>query len=170
MLTFRFDAVMSRHKQRESIMGCDIHLTLEKRVGEKWICIDTFASHHSAYAKPDAIMDGYSSPTTRDRNYRRFAALAGVRGDGPTPRGVPEDASETTRYLVDQWSGDGHSHSWEYLRDATRVFLDTQWGPEGREISESIVKYPESYFFNVDCSQGSGENADDYRVIFWFDN
>ena len=161
-------------------MGCDIHMTLEERVDGKWICIDTFASHHSRYAKPDSFMDGFSCSTARSRNYERFAALAGVRGEGPAPRGVPDDVSETTRHLIAKWSGDGHSHSWlpvaeaaslflktEWLpvAEAASLFLKTEWVPPGVELSDFVVKYPESYYFNVesDC-------LDNYRLVFWFDN
>jgi hypothetical protein len=61
-----------------------------------------------------------------DRNYDLFAILADVRngygfagvdtGDGfrpiAMPRGVPEDASQYYKNEVNQWDGDGHSHSY----------------------------------------------------------
>jgi hypothetical protein len=145
-------------------MGCDIHLTLEKRLGDKWICIDTFKSHQ------DSNGHGHSMPVAKDRNYKRFAALAGVRGAGPEPKGVPADVSDTTRYLINEWRGDGHSHSWLSLDEATRIFLDTQWAPPGHELPSFILEHPDSHFFNVDCSHGSGETVGDYRIVFWFDN
>jgi len=60
------------------------------------------------------------------RNYDVFAILADVRngrgfagsdtGDGfnpiAEPKGVPEDASEYYKKVVDEWNGDGHSHSY----------------------------------------------------------
>lgn len=60
------------------------------------------------------------------RNYDVFAILADVRngrgfagsdtGDGfnpiADPKGVPEDASDYYKKVVDEWAGDGHSHSY----------------------------------------------------------
>lgn len=146
-------------------MGCDIHMVLEKRFGEKWVGIDTFVTHHRApYTVEKGQMD-WSTPVARGRNYMRFARLAGVRGDGPEPRGLPADVSETSKALSDAWDGDGHSHSWLPLKDAARIWVETE-----REPSEYATKYPESYFFNADVSDGSSEAETDYRVVFWFDN
>lgn len=55
------------------------------------------------------------------RNYNLFAMLADVRNrfdiNGRAPRGVPTDA--TAEYLeeVEEWGGDGHSHSWLTLAE-----------------------------------------------------
>lgn len=60
------------------------------------------------------------------RNYDVFAMLADVRngrgfagcdtGDGfnpiADPKGVPEDASDYYKQVVEEWDGDGHSHSY----------------------------------------------------------
>lgn len=146
-------------------MGCDIHLVLEKRHGDKWIGIDTFTGHHRAkWTLKDDEYD-WSSPVARSRNYERFAALAGVRGDGPEPRGVPADASCTTAYLVEAYGSDGHSHSWLPMKEAAEVWKRTQ-----NNMDDHGAKYPESYFFGVDTSEGSSHKSDDYRVVFWFDN
>lgn len=110
-------------------------------------------------------MDGWHSPVARSRNYERFAQLAGVRGDGPAPRGLPDDMSETAALLVEDWAGDGHSHSWLPMKDAAAVFLATERNPP-----EMAKKYPDSHFFGVDTSGASGKSRDDYRLIFWFDN
>lgn len=147
-------------------MGCDIHLVLEKRHGDKWIAVDTFVPFHRQYVTKDDAMDGWSAPIARCRNYERFAALAGVRGDGPSPLGVPDDASETSLFFIEKWNCDGHSHSWIPLDQAARIWPAT----ERRELSDFAKKYPESHYFNVDCSEGSGDKIDDYRVVFWFDN
>lgn len=146
-------------------MGCDIHLVLEKRDGEKWVGIDTFNGHHRAkWELKDENEYDYSSPVTRTRNYHRFAKLAGVRGYGPNPRGVPDDASDTTRLMVKRWGSDGHSHSWLPMTEAAAIFAAT-----AGDMDEWAAKYPASYFFNVDTSD-ERTDADDYRIIFWFDN
>jgi hypothetical protein len=144
-------------------MGCDIHLVVERRHGDKWIAINTFASHYRAkWALTGKEISGYSSPVARDRNYQRFAKLAGVRGPGPEPRGLPADASDTSLLLSAE---DAHSHSWLPLAAAAEVWKQTETG-----LDEIDANWPESYFFGVDVSGGSGEKIDDYRLIFWFDN
>lgn len=140
-------------------MGCDINLVLEERDPDfGWVGINTFAGTNG---------NDYRSPIARERNYRLFAALAGVRGDGPEPRGIPDDASATTRLLVRQWGGDGHSHSWLPLAEATLEFNKRRYS-EG-EVSvdpESYRdKYPASYWFGVES-----DNVENYRLVFWFDN
>lgn len=147
-------------------MGCDIHLVLEKKHADKWVGIDTYNSHTQPKWLVAKGMSGYSSPVVRERNYERFAALANVRGDGPAPRGVPDDASDTSRLLIEQWGGDGHSHSWLPLAEASNIWMKTA-GPNDDEFA---TKYPTSHFFGVDVSEGSNEKISDYRVVFWFDN
>lgn len=136
-------------------MGCDIHLVLERKVDDRWIAVDTFKGHESALGR------GYQWPAATARNYGRFAKLANVRGDGPAPRGLPEQLSETAAFLVKKWGEDGHSHSWLPLKDAAAAFLETdRHDPDGfRE------KYPHSYYFGVDCDE-----VDQHRLVFWFDN
>lgn len=146
-------------------MGCDIHLVLEKRHGDKWVGVDTFTGHHRGKFYLKEGERDYSSPVTRQRNYERFALLAGVRGDGPPPRGVPSDASDTTGLLIQEWGTDGHSHSWLPLSEAVHVWSLTQSGMD--KFSED---YPAVYFFGVDTSDGSGDKNENYRVVFWFDN
>lgn len=146
-------------------MGCDIHLVLERRHNDKWVAVNTFKGHHvSAMHRKEGQFD-WSYPIATSRNYARFAALAGVRGDGPAPRGVPEDASETTKYLVDYWGSDGHSHSWMSLVDAMSVFVATEPWHDSEGDDYYGRKYPASFFFEVE-----DDKLDCYRIVFWFDN
>lgn len=138
-------------------MGADIHMVLEKRSAEgKWIATDTFRIHSSRDRN-------FAVPVAQDRNYKRFAALAGVRGPGPTPRGLPLDASETTNFLSDEYGEDGHSHSWLPLKEAVEVFVETEYWRETDDVYAK--KYPSSFFFGVE-----EETTDEYRLVFWFDN
>ena len=117
-------------------MGCDIHCYAEKR-GEdgKWHFIgDTQRDEPEDEDDTGHISGGlfYSG-----RNYHLFSILADVRngrgfagvktGEGyvpiAEPRGIPEDASETYREIVEQWDCDGHSHSHHTLRQ----LLDYDW-------------------------------------------
>lgn len=140
-------------------MGCDIHLVLEERDPDLgWVGVNTFAGTNG---------NDYHSPIARDRNYRLFAALAGVRGEGPEPRGIPDSASSTTRLLVKQWGGDGHSHSWLPLAEAVPLF-NKRWYEEGETAKDPKPYrdgYPSSYWFGVES-----DNIENYRLVFWFDN
>lgn len=132
-------------------MGCDIHLVLERRRRGVWIGLDTF---QRAWTSTDW------HGATRARNYRRFAALAGVRGDGPGPRGLPQDLSDLARMEIDDWAGEGHTHSWLPLREAAAVWLATEHLP-----SDYASNHPEWFFFRAES-----EDIEEYRVVFWFDN
>lgn len=135
-------------------MGCDIHLVLECKYENKWVGINTFQYHTDR--------DGKSSfPIIRERNYKRFAMLAGVRGDGPSPLGMPKDASELTKLMYNILDTDGHSHS--YM--ATDKFIEIAVETEYNNLNGFCKKYPLSAYLNL-------ENLTDldYRVVFWFDN
>jgi hypothetical protein len=157
-------------------MGCDIHLVLEEKdANGKWVGINTFMSHDRASwtvgnrkRKPD-IFDVWSSPVARDRNYARFSALADVRSYdrvGPKPRGVPDDASETTKHLINKWGVDGHSHSWLSLKEATKIWVET----ENDDMINHHQKYAEYHFFGVEALTEDPKEFDKYRIVFWFDN
>lgn len=125
-------------------MGCDIHGWVEVKVGDKYIAVKELKS--------------------RERNYERFAKLAGVRdyaetSDG-TPNGIPNDVSDTAGYDISEWGIDGHSHSYLPLEEAARIFLDTTDKPD-----EYITKYPAIAFFDYE-----DEDLSNARLVFWFDN
>jgi hypothetical protein len=128
-------------------MGCDIHAATEKRIDNKWVMVDRL--HWSCNAT--------------QRNYRRFAALAGVRGDGPDPNGFPDDASESTKLYHHEWRGDAHSDSWLPSREAAEIWLETDYE---EALADYIKDYPESHYFDLEMSARPGT----YRVVFWFDN
>lgn len=127
-------------------MGCDIHAATEQYVDDKWVMVDRL--HWSLRAT--------------ERNYKRFAALANVRGDGPLPLGLPNDISESTRLYRDEWGVDGHSDSWLPLPDASLVWLNTDY----KDTSDYVKEYPESHYFDIEIESYPGQ----YRVVFWFDN
>lgn len=82
-------------------------------------------------------------------------------GDGPEPRGLPDDASDTALTFADDWGSDGHSHSWLPLDEAAAIYLATEFNP-----SNFAQQYPASEFFGVDRP----DDEDEYRLVFWFDN
>lgn len=101
----------------------------------------------------------YPSCLYRGRNYSLFSRLADVRsyGDGTAisePRGVPDDASDAYLYIVEQWKGDGHSHSYFTLTE----LLEHDWS-DFDEFRETLERMK-----NLD------ENTDNVRAVFFFDN
>ena len=135
-------------------MGCDIHGTIEKKVGNKWIMVDRLS---------------YGLPAL-NRNYERFGALAGVRATGgPKPRGIPADVSESTKLYINEWGCDGHSHSYLDLREAAVVFLKTDYSFDRHNINGHEQKYPISYYFGIEDEE-LDEELSEYRLVFWFDN
>jgi hypothetical protein len=134
------------------------------------------------------------------RNYHLFAALAGVRGDGPEPKGIPEDASETIkRALPYDDYGNYHSHSYysldefkqiliecEYdLNSDTRPIAFYEWGNysyDGRDEKPKtpadyvcLVHYCEQlknthYADNIILGEDDGREDIEIRLVFAFDN
>jgi len=134
-------------------MGCDIHGVIERKWKDKWVAVRTLDHWHDYKGK-------FVTPSAKERNYERFAALAGVRGDGPEARGLPDDASETALMRFET-EGD-HTPSWLPLKEAAEIFKATD-----RYLSEQPEEHwsPAYYFFGIEA-----ENLDDYRLVFWFDS
>ena len=129
-------------------MSTDIHGWVEAKIGDKWVAITELYS------------DG--------RNYERFAALAGVRGEGPEPKGIPNDISDTVKYCIDTWGCAGHSHTWFPIEEAAKIFLNTR-----ERSSDNDYENPIEALFNIDVDtlkQNFGVSLDDIRLVIWFDN
>lgn len=126
-------------------MGCDIHLFAEKKHNGKWVMVNEVRGKG------------------RQRNYRLFAAIAGVRGEGPAPKGLPIDVSESVNMHADLDGSDGHSHSWMTLREAVSAWNVKRYDDE-KDVPDSI---PSWGFFELEAEE---DEWDDYRVVFWFDN
>lgn len=99
-------------------MGCDIHMFAEKKKNGKW------KQMREEFRQDAWGGDGkyYSDHPYEGRNYELFALLADVRNrDGikpfSEPKGIPEDASDSYREIVEDWSCDGHSHSFFTLAE-----------------------------------------------------
>lgn len=130
-------------------MGCDIHGWVEEKVGDKWVS-------RSDFGKTDEA---------GNRNYTRFARLAGVRGNGPVPRGFPADAGERTKHEFTEWGQDAHSPSWMFLPRALAIFTDTMGNGYHRlPRTPWEEKFPGDYFFGVPYP------SNNFRIVFWFDN
>lgn len=152
-------------------MGCDIHWVLERKYHDKWIGV---ATEYAETAKRDSLQGIVTQPNwplVGNRNYEFFASLAGVRGEGPEPKGLPADVSDYAAALSADWDGDGHSHSWDTLEDfCTKRFLassdDAKAEAMRLKISEGTERIVDKYFDNL----AEPEAAAEYRVVYWFDN
>lgn len=140
-------------------MGCDIHGLVECKVNGKWICWSTIGVINVSHRKEGESR--YAFPTTLERNYRRFAALAGVRGDGPEAKGMPPDASDTALLLGTD--DDYHSHSWLSVDEAVKIFLATE-----HKADDFITEYTLQNYFQLEDYDLA--KASEWRFVFWFDN
>ena len=172
-------------------MGADIHFTIEHRdthddlgwVGVFW----SDASHSPRSYNAGYTYDQNANITPEEqrrrmdhgvhpfgrlgrRDYEFFARLAGVRGDGPAPNGVPPDVSALTQRCVSRWGGDGHSHVHMTLREFVKrkIITDVTIADAAKsklQGGDPIAEY-----------LGNGIDGDDItlddntRVIAWFDN
>ena len=171
-------------------MGADIHFTIEHRDphdGLGWVGVfwsdaphSPTSYNHSAYyntaiAPAEELrrrMDDGVHPFGRlgRRDYKFFAQLAGVRGDGPEPNGVPSDASALTRRCVRRWGGDGHSHVHMTLREFVKRKIITDVTIADAAKSKLQGGDPIAEYLG-DCVNDDDITLDDNtRVIAWFDN
>ena len=142
------------HKQKDTIMGCDIHTSVEKKLTingeEKWYNTDYFKLN--PYYGDGKYEDERRYQTIEvfgDRNYRAFSHLCGVRGNDHEPRisepkGVPDDCSPQTKEEIARWGCDGHSHSYVTLKEVMDfVEANTGVGYQGYispEAAEELSK------------------------------
>lgn len=135
-------------------MGCDIHIHAEIKVHGQW--------HH--YDQPDC-----------SRDYDLFEKMAGVRGEVENalaaPRGIPDNASFTTKFDAEHWDGDGHSHSWLSAHEIQQL---AQWDEErGRGIFKREWDkwlFGNNYSDFIKYPSGRVKGLEDVRFVFWFDN
>ena len=92
------------------------------------------------------------------RNYRLFEKLTGVRGYDEnamcSPRGFPIDASSGYTKMVDQWDGDGHSHSYFTLSEL---------------LKENFEDF-EEFQNTIESMKLIDPDPDKVRCVFFFDN
>jgi hypothetical protein len=131
-------------------MGCDIHLNVERKVGDRWIYVPQATLQEMGWPQPEGMDDWeYDSQDYlwfRDqhivlpdyRNYYTFGMLAGVRqkiGVVPIdqPRGLPDDCTWKSKENV----GD-HSFSWLMLEEVINHTEVHEWAQEFVDIAKQI--------------------------------
>jgi len=108
--------------KQEKKMGCDIHLHVEKKIGQEWVCIDTMS--FSPWANKPYTERELSS-VFDDRNYSLFRWLAQVRGTesaGFEAKGFPSNTSKEVSESFNKWSGDAHTPSYLTLEELNSKF------------------------------------------------
>ncbi len=134
-------------------MGCDIHMYAEVRKNGVWEKVgDVFENPYYDPERPTRTdSNGYTwnakyiDKPYDDRNYRLFAILANVRNDDDwqpisMPRGIPKDISQEIKTRVDDWNGDGHSHSFFTLKELLEFDWDKVVGKTTRMVHEDTYK------------------------------
>lgn len=129
-------------------MGCDIHISVEKKVKGIWTGVsDKFAPKNPYWtesAKPGSW--NYKKNYWRlGRNYDLFSILAGVRGEWEpmiSPRGLPEDCSKLTlkKYSLDKL--DAHTESFYTLKELLS-FQDHEFTYDAYLDVDGWIKYKE---------------------------
>lgn len=169
-------------------MGADIHMFVEKRMPSgNWACVrDLNESLHSealtVLCKASASKFEFTAYwDLRSRNYELFARLAGVRGEGPEPRDLPEDVSEYVANEYEGWGHDAHSASWYSADDFARIYTSTYDENEDGDIPlnpyvarriDTGAEMAVALFLRDKASVyvQDNESVNDYRFVFWFDN
>lgn len=169
-------------------MGADIHIYAERKLKTgPWAMAREFTGIdlRSFHVGPVKLTSNCLRPNVSGRNYNFFAALAGVRGVGPEPRGLPDDISPLVAEEADSWDGDGHSHSWMSARDFIPIFIAHKMSEENvlKIARDRIDGISSEKLLSEVCSDYIGVNIpskwtdkgeiiylDDIRFVFWFDN
>lgn len=144
-------------------MGCDIHILVEKKHPDGWALYKNLN---------DVVHDNDGSShwsLARQRNYHRFARIAGVRGDGPEALGLPSDISRSARLLYEQWESDAHTPSHMPLDIAADIFLETEYENVRDGWSEYMRDDPAETYFGI-YSDEADDLGETFRIVFWFDN
>jgi len=142
-------------------MGQDIHLVVERKTADGWVTIRIPGGVSVRRCKPDERSMAW--PVILERNRERFDALAGLGGDGPQPRGLPDDLSQSARFLVAKWEGDGFAHSWLPAAEFARICAETERDAK----RDGLATNPPEYVY---LGLTKTDDIAHCRVVFWFDS
>lgn len=144
-------------------MGTDIHVVEKKISSVGGETLEKPEWHMIYSASPIRNENGIQWSNIEERNYKRFAKLAGVRGEGPRPLGMPLNASIATRHLFEE-EGD-HSCSYMPLEQFLKIVYETEWVD-----LDDFYKYHLYAYYFPGLIYDSKSNREDFRVVFWFDS
>lgn len=140
-------------------MGCDIHAFIERRA----------VAARSTDHRWEFVMADRGDPRWGDRNYQLFAALAGVRGEGPDAKGLPTDISDLVQEERALIADDGHSDSWHEFWEALALWIE--FDDQNHTTNEQHRLH--NVTRDVQAWQMFGHvplEGYDYRIVYWFDN
>lgn len=149
-------------------MGCDIHLYAEYRKSKrsKWKSLDKWTLD-TDYEPPRKIVEYKDKFYTGGRNYNLFCALANARsfmfnGETPCvskPKGIPNDCSKEVKLEREYWGSDGHTHSWNTLKELKAFDWSTYGDTVTNFLNEVLPKL-----------EAVGVDEEDVRIVYFFDN
>jgi hypothetical protein len=155
-------------------MGCDIHIVVERKWEGRWVGVRTDQGFNCGGY--DGEVNTWATPKVGRRDYAFFERLAGVRGNGPDPLGIPGDASDLSLLRLSYWEGDGHSFSYLPLKEFAERWCAKDEAFIATRAAERLEGSDRAYARLLDrASMGAFDlyadmNIDDFRVVFWFDN
>jgi hypothetical protein len=140
-------------------------MVLERRFEDKWVGLHDYPylSKTTIESINEEVETRYFFWKATGRNYDLFAAIAGVRGGGPSPKGIPDDASDLAHLAIAAYGSDGHSHTWLSEEEAIHI-----WAPHILKDSDWVA--PERRQ-KVGDYLGMGDvGRNQYRLVIFFDN
>lgn len=188
----KFHQLTYKIQKKDIQVGTDIHIYAETKIKlsgqERWVFYRDYERISSKVFDGFRILDEKGHPLSAvvdpvhlwyrvdGRNYAFFSALAGVRGPGPEPRGLPSDVSDVVGQKASMWSSDGHSHSWYYAEDFAPIFVEHHITEDERKVhAKNILEYGSdgamravlADYLGIDTNR---ELDNKFRFVFWFDN
>jgi hypothetical protein len=161
-------------------MGCDIHLYVEKRLKNgDWAFVRNLNEGINGeglrpWGGQGRSVGGHWGLS--GRNYNLFSRLAGVRGPGPAPKGLPNNVSEFLYEEHMSYGGDAHSASWTLPLEFMEEYIASlQAYDEGAPLDKYVqLRLAEGaeraleIFMRDMCSLDM--DGHEYRFVYWFDN
>lgn len=159
-----FDGPRRLSEERNSKL--DRILELNEKVEPRWVSADKWSLDNGFDDEKPWWYIIRGTEYYRGRNYYLFSVLAGVRDYGDTPRrlsdprGVPDDASDGYKTIVEQMGSDGHSHSYFTLEE----LLNVNWDEYKRE------DWLDDFMDTIERMKLIDNDPSKVRCVFFFDN
>lgn len=164
---------------KEPLMGCDIHIILERKDTERCRWVGLRQLGHLPSKALGLVPESKLPWVTwriKNRDYAFFAALAQVRGEddqGYEARGFPEDMSELSQYVLGD-DDDLHSASWLTAKELAPPLLRVKEGvTTSTRVHDKLLGVDEEEFTVLHRwidDDITPENIDEWRIVFAFDN
>lgn len=167
-------------------MGVDIHVVIEARFGDRWVGVWTDEVVNSV-AMTIGGPECFDRPDLVERDRHFFGMLAGVRcaefedafETGRARTGVPEDASDLTRAILEFQEGEYGYHTYGScdldtlceIKVRARTYVPPEGEPEWLEESEALqAKLKGISPVEAMMKIGSYYKPLEFRAVFWFDS